>query len=410
MKQSVLKAYAKLAIRMGVNLQKGQELIITANVNDNYFVKYLVEEAYKAKAKYVTVDWVSDEVSKINNQKASLKTLTEFPLWKEEKLKYQVETLPARLYIDSSDPDAMAGVDQEKMTEVRKIVGPKIMKYREQMDNKYQWCIIGIPGEAWAKKVFPDLPVKKAVSKLWDAILEVTRVNGDPIDNWNKHNAFLQEKTDKLNSLNIKKFIYKSKSSGTDFTIEKDERLIFESGNEKTISGVVYNPNMPTEECFTSPKKDTANGVVYSSKALSVMGKVVDNFGFRFENGKIVEVFAKKPEDKEVLEKLISIDEGASRLGEIALVPFSSPINKTGILFYSTLYDENACCHLAIGRAFEECIKDFNNKTEEEIKAVDLNKSVIHVDFMIGTADLDIVGETYDGKTVQIFKDGEFAI
>ncbi|MCR5112794.1 MAG: aminopeptidase [Acholeplasmatales bacterium] len=410
MKKSVLKAYAKLAIRMGVNIQKNQELIITANVNDNYFVKYLVEEAYKAKAKLVTVEWVSDEVEKLTNQKASLKTLTEFPLWKEEKLKYQVENLPARLYVDSSDPDAMAGVDQDKMTEVRKVIGPKIMKYREQMDNKYQWCIIGIPGEAWAHKVFPDLPVKKAVSKLWDAILEVTRINGDPIDNWNKHNAFLQDKTDKLNNLNIKKFIYKSKSSGTDFTIEKDERLIFESGNEKTISGVVYNPNMPTEECFTSPKKYSANGVIYSSKALSVMGKVVDNFGFRFEDGKAVEVFAKKEEDKAILEKLISIDEGASRLGEIALVPFSSPINKTGILFYSTLYDENACCHVALGRAFEECIKDFTNKSEKEIKDIDLNKSVIHVDFMIGTADLDIVGETYDGKTVQIFKDGEFAI
>ena len=410
MKKSVLKAYAKLAIRMGVNIQKNQELIITANVNDNYFVKYLVEEAYKAKAKLVTVEWVSDEVEKLTNQKASLKTLTEFPLWKEEKLKYQVENLPARLYLDSSDPDAMAGVDQDKMTEVRKINGPRIMKYREQMDNKYQWCIIGIPGEAWAHKVFPDLPVKKAVSKLWDAILEVTRINGDPIDNWNKHNAFLQDKTDKLNNLNIKKFIYKSKSSGTDFTIEKDERLIFESGNEKTISGVVYNPNMPTEECFTSPKKYSANGVIYSSKALSVMGKVVDNFGFRFVDGKAVEVFAKKEEDKAILEKLISIDEGASRLGEIALVPFSSPINKTGILFYSTLYDENACCHVALGRAFEECIKDFTNKSEKEIEEIDLNKSVIHVDFMIGTADLDIVGETYDGKTVQIFKDGEFAI
>ena len=203
MKKSVLKAYAKLAIRMGVNIQKNQELIITANVNDNYFVKYLVEEAYKAKAKLVTVEWVSDEVERLTNQKASLKTLTEFPLWKEEKLKYQVENLPARLYLDSSDPDAMAGVDQDKMTEVRKINGPRIMKYREQMDNKYQWCIIGIPGEAWAHKVFPDLPVKKAVSKLWDAILEVTRINGDPIDNWNKHNAFLQNKTDKLNNLNL---------------------------------------------------------------------------------------------------------------------------------------------------------------------------------------------------------------
>ena len=410
MKKSVLKQYAKLTIRTGVNIQKGQDLVITANVNDNYFVKYLVEEAYKAKARLVTVEWVSDEVDNITYKNASFEALSEFPKWKEEKLKYQVKTLPARLYIDSSDPDALAGVDQEKVTNVRKVVGPKIMKYREQMENKHQWCIVGIPGEAWAKKVFPDLPVKKAMDKLWDAILEVTRVNGDAIQNWVEHNAFLKEKTEKLNNLNVKKFIYKSEQTGTNFTVEKPECMIFESGASKTISGVVYNPNMPTEECFTSPDPKTANGVVYSTKPLSVMGSVVSDFGFRFENGKIVEVLSEKPEEKALLEKLISIDEGASRLGEIALVPFSSPINKTGILFYSTLYDENACCHLAIGRAFDDCIKDFDKLSEEEIKAVGLNHSVIHVDFMIGSSDLNIVGETYDGKTVQIFKDGEFAI
>ena len=410
MKKSVLRSYAKLAIKTGVNIQKGQDLIITANVNDNYFVKYLVEEAYKAKARLVTVDWVSDEVDFLTYKNAKLEALSEFPTWKEEKLKYQVEKLPARLYIDSSDPDALAGVDQEKVTNVRKITGPIIMKYREQMENKYQWCIVGIPGEAWAKKVFPELSVKKAMDKLWDAILEVTRVNGDAIQNWVLHNAFLKEKTDKLNSLNVKKFTYKSEQTGTNFTIEKPECLIFESGAGKTISGIVYNPNMPTEECFTSPDPNTANGVVYSTKPLSVMGSVVSDFGFRFENGKIVEVLSEKPEEKKLLEKLISIDEGASRLGEIALVPFSSPINRTGILFYSTLYDENACCHLAIGRAFDDCIKNFDKLSEEEIKSVGLNHSVIHVDFMIGSSDLNIVGETYDGKTVQIFKDGEFAI
>ena len=410
MKKSILRSYAKLAIRMGVNIQEGQDLIISANVNDNYFVKYLVEEAYKAKANYVYVEWTSDEVDNITFKKASLEALTNFPKWKEEKLKYQVKTLPARLIIDSSDPDALKGVDQDKVTKVRMKTGPIIMKYREMMDNKHQWCIIGIPGEAWAKKVFPDLPKTKAINKLWDAILEVTRVYGDPIDNWNKHNAFLAEKTDKLNSLNIKKFTYKSELTGTDFTVEKPEQLIFESGNEKTISGVVYNPNMPTEECFTSPDPKSANGVVYSTKPLSVMGSVVSDFGFRFKDGKIVEVLSNKENEKKLLEKLISIDNGASYLGEIALVPFSSPINRTGILFYSTLYDENACCHLAIGRAFEECIKDFTKLSSEEIAKIGLNKSVIHVDFMIGSSDLNIVGETYDGKTVQIFKDGEFAI
>ncbi len=410
MNESVLKGYAKVIVRIGANVQKGQEVVITANVNDNYFVKYIVEEAYKAKARLVTVDWISDEVSNITYKKASVKALSEFPKWKEDRWQYWVDTLPARIYIDSSDPDSLNGVNPAKVAEVRKATGPIIMKYREQMDNKYQWNIVGIPGEAWAKKVFPELSVKKAMDKLWDAILEVTRVNGDPIQNWVLHNAFLKEKTDKLNSLNVKKFTYKSEQTGTNFTIEKPECLIFESGAGKTISGIVYNPNMPTEECFTSPDPNTANGVVYSTKPLSVMGSVVSDFGFRFENGKIVEVLSEKPEEKKLLEKLISIDEGASRLGEIALVPFSSPINRTGILFYSTLYDENACCHLAIGRAFDDCIKDFDKLSEEEIKSVGLNHAVIHVDFMIGSSDLNIVGETYDGKTVQIFKDGEFAI
>ncbi len=410
MKKSVLRDYAKLIVKMGVNVQKGQDVIITANVNDNYFVKYIVEEAYKAKARLVTVDWISDEVSNITYKKASVKALSEFPKWKEDRWQYWVDTLPARIYIDSSDPDSLNGVNPAKVAEVRKATGPIIMKYREQMDNKYQWNIVGIPGEAWAKKVFPELSVKKAMDKLWDAILEVTRVNGDAIQNWVLHNAFLKEKTDKLNSLNVKKFTYKSEQTGTNFTIEKPECLIFESGNEKTISGVVYNPNMPTEECFTSPNKYSANGVVYATKPLSVFGNVVSDFGFKFKDGKIYEVISNKPEEKKVLESLIAVDEGASRFGEVAFVPFDSPINKTGLLFYSTLYDENACCHLAIGRAFNECIRDYQNKTPEELKAVDLNTSIMHVDFMIGSRDLSIVAETYDGKTVQIFKDGVYAI
>ena len=407
MNKTLLKNYAKLIVEIGANVQKGQDVIVQARVNEAYFA---VEACYKAKARSVRMEWSDDQITRLAYKYQTINTLTTIPEYTLAKLQHDVDTLPARIYIVSDDPDALKGVDQDKYTKVKMALGPTIMKYREQMENKYQWCIVGIPGEAWAKKVFPELSVKKAMDKLWDAILEVTRVNGDPIQNWVLHNAFLKEKTDKLNSLNVKKFTYKSEQTGTNFTIEKPECLIFESGAGKTISGIVYNPNMPTEECFTSPDPNTANGVVYSTKPLSVMGSVVSDFGFRFENGKIVEVLSEKPEEKKLLEKLISIDEGASRLGEIALVPFSSPINRTGILFYSTLYDENACCHLAIGRAFDDCIKDFDKLSEEEIKSVGLNHSVIHVDFMIGSSDLNIVGETYDGKTVQIFKDGEFAI
>ncbi|MBR6071502.1 MAG: aminopeptidase [Acholeplasmatales bacterium] len=409
MKKSILRNYAKVVIRIGANVQKGQDVIITANVNDNYFVKYLVEEAYKAKARNVRVEWVSDEFDKLKYKYEDVEVLGKVLGWQEEKLKYEVETLPVRIYIDSSDPDVLAGIDQDKIGEVRAKRGPIIKKYRDQMDNKYQWCIIGIPGVAWAKKVFPDLSDKKAVDKLWDAILEVTRLNGDAVKNWELHNKFLREKKQKLNDLGIKKLTYKS-SNGTDFSIELPREVMFGAGDEETLSGIIYNPNMPTEECFTSPNKYSANGVVYATKPLSVMGNVVSDFGFRFKDGKIIEVISNKENEKAILEKLISLDEGASRLGEVAFVPFDSPINKTGILFYSTLYDENACCHLALGEAFNECIRDFQNKSEEEIKSVDLNKSIIHVDFMIGSSDLSIVAETYDGKVVDIFKDGVYAI
>lgn len=409
MNKKVLKDYAKLIVKMGVNVQKNQDVVINANVTDAYFVKYVVEEAYKAKARSVTVEWNCDEIVKLGYKYQTVKTMTDIPNWKLEKLQHRADTLPAMIHILSSDPDAMNGVDQEKMTEVRKINGPINMKYREMMDNKYQWTIVGIPGEAWAKKIFPNETPKKAMSLLWDAIIKVARVEGKPIENWKNHNKNIKDKCQKLNDLCIKKLTYKSKN-GTDFTVGLHKETIFAGGYEATLSGVIYNPNMPTEECFTSPDKTTANGVVMSTKPLSVYGKLVDNFGFRFEQGKIVEVIAQTEEDKELLVKLTSMDEGAGMLGEVALVPYDSPINQTGLLFYNTLYDENACCHLAIGRAFNECVRDFEKKTEEEIKALDLNTSMIHVDFMIGSSDLSIVAETYDGKVVQIFENGTWAI
>ncbi|MDE6584890.1 MAG: aminopeptidase, partial [Anaeroplasmataceae bacterium] len=248
-----------------------------------------------------------------------------------------------------------------------------------------------------------------AMEALWDAILKVTRVYGNPIKNWVEHNKNLSVKTAKLNDLKIKTLTYKSKN-GTDFTVDIHPDMNFLAGGETTLSGVFYNPNMPTEECFTSPVKTSANGVVMATKPLSVQGVLVDNFGFRFKDGKVVEVICKNEKYKDVLEKLISTDEGASMLGEVALVPFDSPINQTNLLFYNTLYDENACCHLALGRAFTECIKDYQRKSKEELDAVDLNNSIIHEDFMIGSSDLSIIADTYDGKKVQIFKDGTWAI
>ena len=409
MRKSDLKKYARLIVRVGANVQKGQPVVISSHVNDAYFTKLVVEEAYKAKASYVTVDWHFEEITKLNYKYASLEALKEMPEWSIERLKYRAQTLPAMIHIESSDPDAMASIDQNKMMEVRRATGPIVKPIRKEMENKYQWNIAAIAGEAWAKKIFPELSVKAAKAKLWEAILKCARVIGNPVDNWNKHNAYIHEKCAKLNALNIKKLTYNS-SNGTNFSVELIPGVVFMGGTSNTVKGVTYNPNMPTEECFISPNRHSAEGVVYSTKPLSVMGTLVDNFAFRFEGGKVVEVIAKDEKHKAILEQLVSIDEGARQLGEVALVPFNSPVNETGILFYNTLFDENACCHLAIGMGFEDTIKGFETMSQEEIKAFDLNDSIIHVDFMIGSADLSIVALTHEGNEVQIFKDGTWAI
>ena len=409
MKKSDLRKYARLIVRVGANVQKGQPVVISSSVDDAYFTQLVVEEAYKAKASHVTVDWHFDEVTKHTYKYASTETLKEMPNWSIERLKYRAETLPAMIHIESSDPDAMASIDQKKMMEVRRATGPIFKPIRKEMENKYQWTIAAIAGEAWAHKIFPNDSKKQAMSKLWDAILKCARVNGDPVENWKHHNAYIHEKCAKLNALNIDKLTYSS-SNGTNFTVGLIPGVVFMGGTSNTVKGVTYNPNMPTEECFISPNRHTAEGIVYSTKPLSVMGTLVDNFAFRFEGGKVVEVIAKDEKHKAILEQLISIDEGARQLGEVALVPFNSPVNETGILFYNTLFDENACCHLAIGMGFEDTIKGFEDMTPEQIKEFDLNDSIIHVDFMIGSADLNIVATTRDGNEVQIFKDGTWAI
>ena len=409
MKKSDLRKYAKLIVRTGANVQKGQMVVISSHVNDAYFTKLVVEEPYKAKASEVIVDWHYEEITKLTYKYAKVEVLKEVPNWSIEKMKYRAEKLPAMIHIESSDPDAMASIDQKKMMEVRRATGPIFKPIRKEMENKYQWTIAAIAGEAWAHKIFPNDSKKQAMSKLWDAILKCARVNGDPVENWKHHNAYIHEKCAKLNALNIDKLTYSS-ANGTNFTVGLIPGVVFMGGTSNTVKGVTYNPNMPTEECFISPNRHTAEGIVYSTKPLSVMGTLVDNFAFRFEGGKVVEVLAKDEKHKAILEQLISIDEGARQLGEVALVPFNSPVNETGILFYNTLFDENACCHLAIGMGFEDTIKGFEEMTPEQIKEFDLNDSIIHVDFMIGSADLNIVATTRDGNEVQIFKDGTWAI
>ena len=407
MKKTVLKKYADLLVRRGVSLKKGQCLTVFASVDQAPLVKEIVAAGYKQGAKAVSVEWSFDEIEKLHYKHQSLKTLSEVPNWKIEKLKNSVETLPTRIYITSEDPDGMKGVNQAKIAKARMATYPILKPFIDQIENKEQWCIAGAASPAWAKKVFPGLKKKEAVEKLWDAIMQTSRMCDDPVAAWDEHNKNLKEKCDYLNNLHLKELHYTS-SNGTDFRVGLLDNALFLGGAEKTLgSNIVFNPNIPSEECFTSPKKGEAEGIVYSTKPLSYQGELIENFSIRFEKGKAVEVKAEKGE--ELLKQMISMDETAGYLGEVALIPYDSPINKTNILFFNTLYDENASCHLALGMGFTNCIKDYEKYTKEELNSMGINDSMIHVDFMIGSNDLDIVGETIDGKKIQIFKDGNWA-
>lgn len=407
MKKSILRKYAKLAAKVGVNVQKGQDVVIVASVDQEDLVVYVVEECYRLGANKVTVEWGSDRLTKIHYQKASVETLSEVTPQMIEKQKYYNSKLPAMIYIDSDDPDGLKGINQQKMATVMKNRYPILKPYRDERDNKYQWTIIGAASKAWAKKVFPDLPAKQAVNKLWDAILYTSRCNEDPIKAWNEHNADLEKRTNFLNSLDIDYLEYKS-NNGTDFKVWLNNIVKWEAGGERTLgSNIFFNPNIPTEECFTSPIKGKAEGRVVATKPLSYQGQLIENFSIIFKDGKAVEVHAEKNE--KLLEQMIAMDENACYLGECALVPFDSPINNLGFLFYNTLYDENACCHLALGAGFTNLVKDYQNYTNDQLHEMGINDSAIHVDFMIGSKDLSIKAHLRDGKVVDLFTNGNWA-
>ncbi len=406
MKKTVLRKYAKLIAKTGANVQKGQEVLVYAELDQPEFVRMVCEECYKLGASRVTVEWSYQPLDKINVNYRSLETMSKVENWEVERLKHRLETLPASIYLLSEDPDGMRGIDQQKYSEASRARYKIIKPFRDKMDNKYQWCIAAVAGKKWAKKMFPELRVSAAVEKLWEAILFTSRITDDPVYSWEEHNRDLQGRCDYLNSLKIKKLKY-SASNGTDLTVGMMDNAKFLGGREKTLGGVEYNPNIPSEEVFITPKRGEAEGIVYSSKPLSFRGELIENFSVRFENGKAVEVHAEKNE--QLLCELIKMDEGAAFLGECALVPYHSPISESGLIFYNTLFDENAACHLALGEGFAECIEDFDKYTLEQCREMGCNTSIIHEDFMIGTADLDITAITADKREVPVFRKGNWA-
>ena len=406
MKKTVLREYAKLIVRCGVNVQKGQEVLIFAELDQPEFVKLVVEEAYKAKAKKVTVEWSYQPLDKLHVRYQSVKTMGTVTELQKARQQHYCDTLPARIHLISEDPDGLKGMNTEKMAKARKLSYPILKPYIDKREGNQQWCIAAVPGAAWAKKVFPGLRTSVAIEKLWEAILFTSRVTDDPIAEWEKHNQNLRDRCDYLNSLGIEKLHYTA-ANGTDLTVGMIPEAIFCGGGETNRQGVFYNPNIPTEECFISPKRGEAEGIVYSTKPLSYQGQLIDNFSIRFENGRAVE--AKAEVGEELLNTMISMDEGAAYLGECALVPEKSPIAESGLLFYNTLFDENAACHLAMGMGYCDTIRDHHNKSLEECRQLGINDSMIHEDFMIGCNSMNIDAITRDGKTIPIFRNGNWA-
>ena len=407
MNKTRLKKYAKLIARVGANVRRGQCVMITAELDQPEFIEMLVAECYKAGAKKVAVEWTHQPLAALNVKHCKPEVLGSMEKWQLEKWEWQAEELPCKIYILSEDPDGLAGIDQKKFAEANAKRSKLIKPIRDRMENKYQWCIAAVPGKKWAKKVFPGERESVAVNKLWEAILSSSRVYDDPIEAWKEHNENLAKKCEYLNSLGIKELHYTAKN-GTDLKVGMLPKALFCAGGEETLGKKIYfNPNIPTEEVFTSPDCKKAEGVVYSSMPLSYGGQLIKDFWFRFENGKIVDMGAGENED--MLREMIGMDEGAASLGECALVPYSSPIRKSGILFYNTLFDENAACHLAVGRGFTNVLRDYEKYTEAEAHEMGINDSIIHVDFMIGTEDLNIDAVCADGRIVPIFRNGEWA-
>ena len=408
MKKSVLKQYARLIARTGANVQKGQSVLIVAGLDQPEFIELLAAECYRAGASEVEVEWRHQPLTRLAVKYKSAKKLGEVKAWEEEKQKWQADNLPARIVVLSEDPDGLTGINQAKYAKGMQARYQKLRPYIDARENREQWCIAAVPGVKWAKKVFPELPKGRAVEKLWEVILSCSRaLEGDPEENWRLHNLELKARADRLNAMDLVSLEYRS-ANGTDLKVGLIPEALFLGGAERCpVNGVLYDPNIPSEELFITPKAGSAEGIVHATMPLVFQGILIEDFWLRFEGGKVTELHAEKNE--EALRTLVSMDEGAAMLGECALVPYASPIRESGILFYNTLFDENAACHLALGRGYSSNIRDYENYSLEELRAMGVNDSMVHEDFMIGSEDLSITGVTAAGERVAIFRDGGWA-
>lgn len=402
-----LAAFAELAVKIGVNVQPGQYLLINTTTDTLAFTREVVKKAYEAGAGRVHVNLTDAVFERAFFEHTTVEELEKFPKWIVAQREELIERNGALLWIDAADPDLLAGIDVEKITTHQKVSGAALVNYRKAvMNDNIAWSIIAVPSAKWAAKVFPHLPENEQVNALWDAIFKTVRIGeGDAVEAWQEHVANLEKRAAQLNAKRYKALHYKA--PGTNLTIELPEKHLWLTGGSKTPEGTTFIANMPTEEVYTMPAKYGVDGTVSNTKPLVYKGNIIDQFTLTFENGKIVKAHAEVGND--LLQQLITTDEGSSYLGEVALVPHQSPISASNILYYNTLFDENASNHLAIGEAYPTCYEGGRELNSDQLESLGINKSITHEDFMIGSGEMDIDGELADGTLEPIFRKGNWA-
>ncbi|WP_214627931.1 aminopeptidase [Paenibacillus agaridevorans] len=407
--QANFEKYAELIVRTGVNIQPGQEVFMAgASIEMAELVRAIATKAYEAGASNVHVDWVDDYLSRLKYEKADEAIFGSFPSFETMKRNHFVERGAVFISLTTSSPDLLKGIPSSRISAFQKASGEGLKEFRRAIQSdKVSWTVVAGAGKEWAKKVFPDVSEEVAVDMLWNAIFDSVRLHdADPVSAWVKHNETLHEKAEVLNANKFRKLHYRA--PGTDLTVELHEKHIWVAAGSTNQKGFSFMANMPTEEVFTVPLKTGTNGYVSSTKPLSYGGNIIDKFKITFENGRIVK--AEAEEGEEILRKLVDIDEGSHYLGEVALVPHHSPISESGILFYNTLFDENASNHLAIGSGYAFNVEGGKTMSAEELEAHGVNASITHNDFMIGSAEMDIDGIKDDGTIVPVFRAGNWAI
>lgn len=420
-KEDRIKEYARLIVCMGINVQPGQEVVIRCPVEHYEFARLLIEESYAAGAAEVIMQWGDNVDARLLYENASDQVLSTVPQWKAESYNYYAKRGAGFLSISGNDPESFKGVDPKKM-QLRSVAMDKAVEDYNKllMASQVPWTVAAVPQKQWAKKVFPGCSEEEAMQRLWEKILQAVRIGGpddeqgdgqdtestqDPVRAWRGHDAFLKEKCRMLNDYAFTKLHYKN-SLGTDFTVGLVKNHIWEGGSETAGTGVVFEANMPTEEIFTMPDKNVAEGTLVGALPLSFRGSLIKNFTLTFHQGRVVDYSAE--EGLESLKTLLESDEGSRRLGEVALVPYSSPISRMKTLFYNTLFDENASCHFALGECYPTTVKGGAKMSEEELSAIGGNSSMNHVDFMVGTEDLTITGIKENGEEVVLFDKGDW--